>query len=305
VAILALFVRWAGSHFWDIVCFVIHQLRSTPHERDGFHHQYQAILRSGLTDLSVFFQFARTALAWRSNTNNVIRRALPLLFIAIFHAAAFYAAGIFSSRVARTAGEVLIKSDICGWPSEQSFKDYTQWSEEDKESADVFLTAMVQSFRYSASYARSCYGTGSGSKPSICNIYSTRSIQSKIDRAAPCPFTEGTCTNMAIAIDSGLIDSHLHLGINAPAQDRVQLRKLTTCAPIPLEERFSSNWTSETTPELQDLLLYQMGQTILAPGDSYKHYYLGSRTWSGIPISESTAVINNFTITYASQPYNI
>lgn len=216
MAILALFVQWAGSHLWGILCFSIHQLRSNPHEHDGFHHQYQVILRSGLTDLSALWQFTRAALAWRSNTYNIKRRALPLLFITTVHIAVLYAAGVFSSRVVKTAGEVLIKSDICGWPDERSNKDFSQWSESDTESAEILMTALDQGFRKSAAYVRSCYRTQSGTQTSTCNIYTIQSIQSKVNRAAPCPFTKGMCMNPAVAIDSGLVDSHIHLGINAP-----------------------------------------------------------------------------------------
>jgi hypothetical protein len=146
VAILALFIQWAGSHIWGIICFAIHQLRSTSHEHDGFHHQYQVILRSGLTDLSALWQFTRAALAWRSSTNNIKRRALPLLFITTVHIAVIYAASVFSSRVVKTAGEVLIKSDICGWLDERSNKDFSQWSESDMGSSEALMTALDQVF---------------------------------------------------------------------------------------------------------------------------------------------------------------
>jgi hypothetical protein len=140
---------------------------------------------------------------------------------------------------------------------------------------------------------------------STCNIYTVQSVQSKVNRAAPCPFIKRTCMNPAVAIDSGLVDSHIHLGINALAHDRVQFRRLTTCTPILLEEEYSSNWTSETAPGLQTQLLLQLGQTLVAPGDSYKYYYLGNRTWNAASVSDSTVVVSNNTIIYASQPYNL
>lgn len=260
MAVLALFVRLVGSHFWCINCFILHQIRYTPHERDGFHYQYQAILANKLTDLSTFWKLLKVALAWRSNIENVKRRALPLLFLTVFHMTAFYAAGIFSSRVSRSAGEVLVKSDVCGWPDERSNKAFDQWSDEDMESADAWLTLLQQSFRKRAAYARSCYSTQSQTQSSLCNIYAAPSIKSRIDPAAPCPFFERTCTTTTVSIDSGLIDSHLHLGINAPVQDRIQFRKLMTCTPILLEDKHSPNRTSKKSPSLQDQLLFQLGQ---------------------------------------------
>ncbi len=33
-------------------------------------------------------------------------------------------------------------------------------------------------------------------------------------------------------MDTGLLDSHADLGINAPPQNRVSFRRVTTCAPL-------------------------------------------------------------------------
>jgi hypothetical protein len=227
------------------------------------------------------------------------------LFLTVFHMVAFYAAGIFSLRVSRSAGEVLVKSDVCRWPDERGNKAFDQWSDEDMDSADAWLTSLQQSFRKSAEYARSCYNTQSRTQFSSCNIYVVPSIQSRIDRAAPCPFFERNCGTTTVSIDSGLIDSHFHLGINAPVQDRIQFRNLIACTPIPPEDQYTSNWTSEKSTNLQDQLLFQLGQGQLPSDDQFKYYYLGNRTWKGTFISDSTVVMTKNNIAYASQPYNL
>lgn len=50
-----------------------------------------------------------------------------------------------------------------------------------------------------------------------------------------CPFLERFCLlgrNSAITFDTGLLDSHAHLGINTPASDRVQYRWRSTCTVL-------------------------------------------------------------------------
>ena len=305
VAVLALFVTWAGSHVWGITCFVLHQCRSTFDERDGLHYQQQAILRNEFTELSVVWRLLEVASAWKTSTTGVSRRSIPLLFIALLHVAGFYAASIFSSRVTTTDGEVLIKNDVCGWPDERSFKAYSQWDQDDLLSADAaFLAAQWRSGN-SAAYARSCYGNQSQQQSALCRDYVVQSIQSTINRSAPCPFDEGLCVDSAIEIDSGPLDSNTHLGINAPPTDRVRFRKITTCSPLPVEEKYGTNWTTDKRDNLEQLMLNKLGITMLLPGDSFRYYYMGNSTSFGTTYSDSTFAISNYTVGFASQPYNL
>jgi hypothetical protein len=65
----------------------------------------------------------------------------------------------------------------------------------------------------------------------------------------------------AVLFDSGWVDSREHLGINYPDNGRIQFRRVTSCAPIPAEERYSDGWTINP----QD------------PNDQVKSYYLGPK----------------------------
>jgi hypothetical protein len=305
VAILALFVRWAGSNVWGIICFILHQSFSTLDERDGLHYQHQAILRNDFTELSVLRRLIELALAWRRSTTGIFRRSIPLLLIAVLHLAAFYAAGIFSSRVTTKAGEVLIKSDVCGWPDERSFKEYSQWNQDDLMSADAAFLAAHSRSRKGAAYARSCYGDETQRQSSPCRDYVIELVESKVNREALCPFAEAACVGPAIEIDSGHLDSNTHLGINAPSKDRVQFRKITTCSPLPAEEKYGTNWTTEKRDTLEQVMLNKIGLTILLPGDSFRYYYMGNSSSFGTTYSDITFAISNYTVGFASQPYNL
>ena len=44
VSFVTFLIADSGQHPWTITDFALHQLRSTPQERDGFHHEPQTLL---------------------------------------------------------------------------------------------------------------------------------------------------------------------------------------------------------------------------------------------------------------------
>ena len=154
----------------------------------------------------------------------MITRSLPLVILALLNLILFGLAGIFSSEVTKAAGnETLVISPSCGtWsvgPS-STIQNNTPWrikTVNDTKSAD--------------SYARDCYG-GTGSSFD-CSQYVQSRLPWTVDRNASCPFSDGICKGgAAYKMDTGIIDSHDHLGINTPKSERVSYRKVTTCSPI-------------------------------------------------------------------------
>lgn len=80
-------------------------------------------------------------------------------------------------------------------------------------------------------YAQSCYVNYT--VPLGCMMHAQQLFGSNSARA-PCPFP-GLCLSSdspAFSIDSGLINSHVNLGINAKPSNRVNYHRLTTCAPL-------------------------------------------------------------------------
>lgn len=79
-------------------------------------------------------------------------------------------------------------------------------------------------------YSRACYGNSQNSLQ--CNQYPQPQLHWTVNQNATCPFADGLCfygDSSAYEMDTGHIDSHQALGINAPQSERVQYRKVTTC----------------------------------------------------------------------------
>lgn len=264
IAFLALFVSFTGSQLWGLVCFVLHQLQSSPDERDILHLQLQALLRIGLSSLSMLARFTRVSWDWRSRTTRLWRRTAPLIAACLIHFSIVAIAGIFSSRMVDASGEALIKrSSNCGW-YDNSVAGKVQGgglTDNDLAAIDTIISTGRTAITRGKEYSRACYPKIDGSQPSdtFCSSTVVPFIQSTVNLSATCPFQSGACNGPAARFDTGWVDSHDHLGVNAPPKDRVQIRKTTTCVPIPLEQKYSSDW-------------YDI------PGLSYrwKSYYFGS-----------------------------
>ncbi|KAL8819482.1 MAG: hypothetical protein Q9223_002094 [Gallowayella weberi] len=139
----------------------------------------------------------------------------------------FIVAGIFSSQVTKAAGnEVLIQSRRCGL--------LNLTLDPSSQRGSVAVGNLETNDTMTAStYSQACYGNGQN--PLQCNRYIRPSLPWTTVSNATCPFTHSLCyygATSAYLMDSGLLDSHRDLGINAPSSDRVQYRKITTCSPI-------------------------------------------------------------------------
>jgi hypothetical protein len=293
-----LLVGWTGTHFWGLVCFVLHRLRSTPRAKDGLYYQQQVLLRSGMAATGILYRLLELGFAWRSNTQGSFRRTIPLSFAALINIAMFIAAGIFSSRVTSTNNEVLARGK-CGFlKGALDGKPMQEWLQEDRDIGDVMYSAAYSSYREENSYTRSCYGNHLERETALCNVYTVPFIASSRNNDALCPFSEIACSAPAISFDTGMMDSNDHFGINGRPSDRVQMRKTMSCAPIPIDN-YSANWTSEVKPGLE--LQFEH----LLPNDAYKYYNLGSSLFGGVPSSEFTWAISNATAEVQNRPYQL
>jgi hypothetical protein len=224
---------------------------------------------------------------------------LPLVVLSALNIAVFLIAGIFSSRVTGTDSEALLKG-FCGWLDNTTNKDFPQWTRKDWTTGDALFVSAYNGYRENLAYAHSCYaGDLVNGSSSVCNTMTVPRIESQINRAAPCPFAKELCLGSAMIIDSGPIDSHKHLGINAAPKDRIQVRKMISCVPIPVDSSFSSNWTIEKEPGVE------VFSPSPPPGDAYRYYSVGSSWLFGIPVSNFTYVVSNLSMGFSSLPYNL
>ena len=159
-------------------------------------------------------------------------RTLPVLILAFLNITLFGVAGLFSSEVTKAAGnETLVRSPNCG---------YLNVSTNDPKQS-IFNAVNVNSTLAATAYSRACYGS---TKDKLqCNQYTQQSLKWKSNSNATCPFGDDICAygaTSAYEMDTGKMDSHADLGINARKADRVQIRKVrhNSCYSAPPFLRF-------------------------------------------------------------------
>lgn len=227
-AFLAIYVSAVGGQFWRIVCYSFHQARAgrTARQGDVFHRQIQVLLRNSEGAGGGLWEFARLPFQWRLWGRGTILKCAFFAFLAFLNLSAFGAASIFSSAVAKAAGnETLIHSKNCGIAR---FPDTV-------DSTFSKLLRIMQLSQSAAGYARSCYGDVNNLLQ--CNTYPQRQIQWETLRNVSCPFeSHRFLNNLAVAFDTGELDTFKVFGINTAPKDRVTYRRVTTCAPLYLKD---------------------------------------------------------------------
>ncbi|KAE8443412.1 hypothetical protein EG329_001893 [Mollisiaceae sp. DMI_Dod_QoI] len=226
-ALLVLLITTAGGFFWRIISYIIHQFCSKSGPHDAIHYQQQAILKNEDTALGAAWNFALVSFAWRKHTRTKwwqLWRSRTAYFVALtlFVAAGFGFASIFSSQVTKAAGtKVLLNGANCGlWQFNNTIT--TGW-----------LLKTLNDSMSAANYARQCYNTETS--PLQCNTYNVPQLPWAAKKNISCPFEPQTCLlgpNSAYQMDTGYLDSHDTLGIDAKPSERVALRKVVTCSPI-------------------------------------------------------------------------
>jgi hypothetical protein len=229
VSFLALFVRMVGGHFWSVLCFVMHQLKSNSGPQDGLHHQHQLLLRNSQSHTSTLWDLTKVAYFWRANARDSFRRTLPLIVIAVLQLAVFTTAGLFSSHLASSSGEVLVRSPYCGYIQAPDNLDHLDASGEE-QLADYFIAKRTAAL-WSSSYAQNCYQTNGTA--SDCNTFAVPRIKTT-SALTSCPFAQGTCIedSGALQISTESINSDIHLGVNSRRKHSIDYRRITTCAPL-------------------------------------------------------------------------
>ncbi|KAJ4367113.1 hypothetical protein N0V83_007643 [Neocucurbitaria cava] len=167
-------------------------------------------------------------MAWRSGrrAGRPTLRFLPIIVAAFTISAAFGVASIFSSNVtSETLNQVLLKGTRCGAYSEEKansiYKQLTLLLPSQSEKASKFLN-----------YGMQCYTNETHADG--CNLYIKPKLPLVSTRGLACPYGDNICTleNDNLVMDTGLLDSLEHLGINTAPEHRFQLRFLHTCAPL-------------------------------------------------------------------------
>jgi hypothetical protein len=232
-AFLALYVSFAGGMFWKILAFALHQLNTThpSRTRDWLHYQKQVLLKNSGSGSGkaayVFLTLPFQSAGSSKSSFRTILRCLPLALLALTTLLVFSVAGIFTSAITKTAGNsTLVRGPNCGG---YLVKDIDAKGEAD----DTFIGKRLGDTKDAAQYVNQCYQNSTSRL--TCQSYVRPSISFITNQNASCPFASGTCRmgdTAAFSMDTGLLDSHVDFGINAPPENRVLFRRMATCAPI-------------------------------------------------------------------------
>ena len=266
-AFLAIFVSAAGAATWKLMSYALHQSRARQEYQDGLHHQQQAILRNSHSPVGASWQLMQLTWFWRRDATRYLMRTIPLAGLALLNLALFGLAGVFSSEVTKAPGnETLVRSPNCGYVY---LKDPTGSFEAQAEYNSVATNDTIPA----AAYQRACYDNAENLLQ--CGQFIQRQLRWTSNPSSPCPFSPQMCYSgdmTAYEMDTGLIDSHDDLGINAPKIHRVQYRKVTTCSPIPTKDfRTEVINTDINSPTFNDTLVrYFYGDTA---GANYTYQY--------------------------------
>ena len=207
-------------------------------------------------------------------------------FAAFLHAVIFAASSIFSAAITSTTSEVLIRSPICGWPRTDVMLNTLSLKSEDVDAINALYTIGQWTVERSRDYARTCY-SGSDTLYNPCNVLVRSRLESTANDSDSCPFRDNACTRPAYTMDSGIIDSDLHLGINAPPGDRIGFRKKMSCAPVDAT-KYSSGFSDNTFPPVFPW------EADSLPGAGFNFYNFGKQTVFGLE-RNFTFATSNFT----------
>ncbi|KAI0552539.1 hypothetical protein F4679DRAFT_70859 [Xylaria curta] len=230
ISFTALFITFIASRFWFISSFIFHQCYATAEPRDGLHHQRQAILRNATSALYAFEMLFSMQSAWRRRAKRRLYRALPLMAFSLICTIAFTAASGLSSWITKAPGEaVLVRSSSCGYVAlDQNLEPSKQLG-----ALSVLDPYFANQAVQAETYAEQCYLSNAVGLLDCAGFVQDR-LAATIDNNADCPFDEEICVskNGNLVLDSGFIDSHKDLGLNAPTNSRIQMRTVLQCAPL-------------------------------------------------------------------------
>ena len=199
--------------------------------------------------MSAAYSLARIAFRWKNTAKGALLRSLPLIAVALSTAGAFAVASLFASRVVEGGGnETLIASSNCN-----------NWKPAENNSLGQggFRTKLTVDALAAAAYSRACYGP-STTTSTQCSTYMARQIPWKETTDPKCPFSSPELClpspSSVYQMDTGLIDSHSHLGLNARKAHRIAYRRLTACAPIN-----ATKFLTTTKDDSGDIFNYFLG----------------------------------------------
>jgi len=260
----ATFIAVVAGFAWTIAAYIAHQFLARTHHTDFLHAQNRSSFRNSQSALSTAWELFCIGWTWSSrrcfccrqrgnrNSQRVRRRCFPAVLYAMVVWAAFTASGILSSNIAPPAyqsSDIRVKQTNCGLWS---------FNTTNLEGLTAQQIKVLNDTIGSRQYARTCYSNDFISiDPTACSFYTVQNLAYiRMPLESQCPFgSKQSSVNLNLPFKNGecdtlyntgshlmftdLLDSHKHLGINAPPVDRIQFQKNTTCSPLSTSNRTS------------------------------------------------------------------
>lgn len=253
---LALFVTMAGGQFWTVVRFSLHQLRASSQVSDRqaniLFNKQQVVLRNTTSAFMTVQLLFTLRWASRKSTSEQPPTSIPVVVLAIFSAAFFIVAGAFSNTLINAGPQVLSRSPFCGFWNQTylntvGFSPNTS-SVEDFMLYDEALARSDHDVELSVQYAQGCYleqSTGS----SNCDTFQSSALKYRVLHNQTCPFAAELCRPDVgtLTLDTGLLDTHTDLGINAAKADRLLYRKASKCTVLN-DTKQTTGWIAQSNP---------------------------------------------------------
>jgi hypothetical protein len=241
----------------------MHFSYSTDDPKDALHHQRQVLLRNASNPEAGLLSLLYLLWAWKKNASQPYRRLLLVFLGSVFCVVGFTLASGFSSSISTAIGsEVLLSGSNCAIQDVDALNSISY-----TERTTYFEPWRAKLWSSAAEYARKCYSNGAsqGPKGLECGTFATQRLTVNITSNAPCPFDPSICKSQDqnLVLDTGLLDSHAHFGINAPPQDRFMYRQRMHCAPL-----VTGGYTSRFN---------------LSTDRSYTRYHYGTRWGDPLP----------------------
>lgn len=268
LSFLTIIVAMSGASLWGIAAFLLHSftVRNRRNKVEIFDIQQRVNLNNSKSPMATIIDSLRIYMAWsRHGIPGLATRTVVIALPALLFWVGITAASIFTSKVA-TSGDTgvlgLRRSNVCGIYTYTSGRS----SREKESSQRVLIEEMIAARNYADNFYLN--STASLSRSPYVNTTLPHT-----ESRMPCLFeNQDWCAlNTSLRLESGLLDSHLMFGINAPPSDRIHFRAGTTCSVVRKAGLLSKTGDSRR---------YYLGKVL---GEDYTYEYdRGFRSVDGI-----------------------
>ncbi|KAF5590574.1 uncharacterized protein FSUBG_10790 [Fusarium subglutinans] len=249
---LTILVTIAGSSFWNIVAFALHDWKARSANPSALDLQHQVSLRNSAGATQTLWEAFKIHKAWSKNRKKpIIKQTCSVVVPALIVSAGFAVAALFTSRVANKAYSNVVRDGG------------------KRAKRHPAARSHVANF-----YAN----TSSSTAPSI---FIRPTLPYDISIFAPYPFpARDRCIpgpDRAFSITSDFLSSHEMLGINAKFEDRVSIQLSLTYSPV-----HTDDLTQETGNEDGDFMEFFLGPIYGATNYTYRYNKaIGNKTGIG------------------------